>query len=154
MAKGIDNPALDRTLPPREGESWFDGRESLDRPEGWPTIHQHRGEDGSVLGTWLLWPGDPVPDYPRKAVAVGEGPAAGKRGVRVPMLIGAGAGFLASGALYGLAGASSSAYHDEATSAQDLDKLRKATNSRYWASVGLAGASTVTTIGAFAIAEW
>lgn len=157
VAKSIDDPLLDRTLQPRDGTSWFDGRESLDRPAGWPTIHQHRAEDGTVLGTWLLWPGDPVPDYPRKAVndKTAKEELRERPGARLPMLVGAGAGFATSAVLYGLAASSSSAYHSgEARTADELDQLRKATNGRYWASVGVAGASTVTTVGAFAVAEW
>ncbi len=157
VAKGIDNPALERTLMPKEGTSWFDGRETLDRPLDWPAIHQHVADDGSVQGTWLLWPGDTVPDYPRRAVndktARTEDPT--KRGARAPMLIGAGAGYVVSGLLYGLAASSNAKYHDPQTqSVDDLDKYRKATNGRYWASIGFAGASTVTTVGAFAAARW
>ncbi len=157
VAKGIDNPALERTLQPKDGTSWFDGRESLDRPLAWPTIHQHVSDEGAVLGTWLVGPGDSVPDYPRKAVngSTTSGGAVAKRGIRAPMLIGAGAGYLASGLLYGLAAQSSGQYRSgDTTSVDELDKLRKSTNGRYWASVGLAGASTVTTVGAFAVAKW
>lgn len=156
VALSTENPALERTLPPKEGQSAFDGRQGLDRPTGWPTVHQHLAEDGAVMGTWLLWPDDATPDYPRKAVAGRTGKEdVDKRGARLPMLVGAGTGFLASGVLYGLAAQSSSAYHsDEVRPVDEMDKLRNATNTRYWASVGLAGASTVTTVGAFAVARW
>ena len=72
------------------------------------------------------------------------------------MLLGAAGGFAASGVMYGLAASSSAAYRstDGTQDADGLDKLRSATNTRYWTSVGLVGASTATTIGAFAVARW
>lgn len=156
VARGIDNPPLERTLTPKEGTSWYDGRESLDRPEAWPTVHQHVADDGAILGTWMLWPGDEVPDYARRPVneKTAKLDEPDKRGARLPMLVGAGAGYLASGLLYGLAVQADGAYRGDDVTVDDLDRLRRSTNTRYWASVGLAGASTVTTVGAFAVARW
>ena len=145
------------TLAPKDGSSSYDGREGLARPTSVPTLHQHLGDDGSVLGTWLLNPGDPLPDYPRVSPSVAATPSGEiqRRGARLPMLLGAAGGFAASGVMYGLAASASGSYRSgEVTSIDELDRLRGTTNSAYWASVGLVGASTVTTIGAFAVARW
>jgi len=152
----LGEPDLEVTLPPIEGQSMFDGRESLKRPTKWPTIHQHLSDDGGVLGTWFLSPSDPLPDYPRKnKPAPIDDEGGDKAGLRTPLLIGAGSGFVVSGVLYALAGASSKNYHgDDQRTVDEMDQLRRATNTRFWASMGFAGASTATTVSAFAVARW
>jgi len=152
VASPLDDPKIEATLPPKEGASWFDGRESLDRPTAWPTLHQHLSGEGTVLGTWLLWPDDAVPEYPRRVNAPAGDDA---RGIRTPLLVGAAGGYVLAGLLYGLAGASNATYHSGTVlDPAELDRLQRATNTRYWGAVGFAGASTATTIGGFAFARW
>lgn len=155
-ARPLDSSDVTPILPPVKANSTFDGRETLDRPAAVPTIHQLLSEDSAVLGTWLLNPDDPLPDYPRRAAMASSGSTTEtRRGARLPMLAGAAGGFAVSGLLYGLAAAADGTYHNgDVSSVAELEKLRSATNRRYWASVGLASASTVTTVGALAIAKW
>ena len=158
-ARAVNTQDVTATLAPVDGSSHFDGRETLDRPNGLPTLHQHLDAEGAVAGTWLLAPDAPLPDYPRVA-PVTEGAIMAdtdgtQRGARMPMLIAAGSGFVLSGLAYGLAAsASGNYYNDPGATSDDLNRYRNATNQRYWASVGLAGASTLTTVGAFAVARW
>ncbi len=155
VAADLGDPALETTLPPVEGASMFDGRESLDRPTKWPTVHQHLSDDGAVLGTWWLQPADAIPDYPRKNKPAPVEDDRERKGIRTPLLIGAAGGFATSGVLYALAGSSSKNYHNGGQmTVDDMDQLRRATNGRFWASMGFAGASTVTTVSAFAVARW
>lgn len=53
----------ERSPRPKEGNLRFDGRQTLERPITFATIFQHIDDNGMVLETVYLWPGEPLPSY-------------------------------------------------------------------------------------------
>ncbi len=75
---------------PESGRIQLDGARSLERPDDLPVIAQYFGDDGAVVWSAMLSPGEPVLEYPLKTE-------------RSWKLLAAGGGVALSGALYGSA---------------------------------------------------
>jgi hypothetical protein len=78
---------------PLDGEIWFDGRPSLERPAAWPTVLQRVDGAGAVVETAYLWPADPLPSWPVPVVE----PPRERRGPRVGGLAVGGLGLAVAG---------------------------------------------------------
>lgn len=64
-------------VPPASGELLLNGAADLTYRDGLPWLLQHVDASGSVIGTWLVHPGSPVPPYPALGMEpLDEAPAA------------------------------------------------------------------------------
>lgn len=115
----------------REGALWFDGRPSRWRPEGEAVLFQQVAGDHAA-GTALLFPSDPLPDYPRVPPA------------RRPLHAVALGTALGSVGTFVLASAVASGFDAPGQSAEQLRATRARTNGLVVAS-GLLGATAVST---------
>lgn len=84
--------------PAHRGVLLVDGTASIERPTARPLVLQHLDPEGAVIGTWLLRPGEPLPEEPWHDPT---------RRVRLGLDIGA--GVAAAGALIALGGAAQAA---------------------------------------------
>ncbi|MFH1464000.1 MAG: hypothetical protein ABIO70_06425 [Pseudomonadota bacterium] len=135
----VDNPALEVVPAPQRGHLAFDGREGLQRPASWPTVVQLFDEQGAVLASAWLWPGEPLPTYaPRPEAEPLVAPPAPHR-PPLALLAGAGASAVASVTLLALSRHAAATWADPATHGQeDLDRLRGQANGLLLASGGAA----------------
>ena len=163
-------------VPAVAGSLRLDGRDLQARPTDRPVIYQLFDEKGGVVTTFCLQPSDPLPALPAPlAVAPvvlpppppaatataaaplptgSVAPVAGHSGPNKPLLYGAIGGLVASGVLYGIAGAEQAAYNDldpiESNRGQFEDLY--ATNHGLILSAGVtAGLSVVAGVCSFAV---
>ena len=129
---------------PAEGRLQFDGSPSLLRPSAWPTVAVLVGPAGAAMHSAYLSPGEPIFSY---TVAI---PAPDRR-VNAPLAVGAGAGLVCSGLLYGLARASHEAFYDPSTPDADLPDLQARTNHLFYSSVGAAALGVGAGVGALTL---
>jgi hypothetical protein len=134
---------------PAQGSFLFDGRRTLDRPYTRVSLLQ-QVEDDEVLGTWYLWPKDPMPDY---AVWTPDTAKASKGfGVSKVLLIGAGAAAVIAGGTYAAAGANRSTYLDAPV--EHKDALRSRTNALVVTSAGVGVVAAGLGATAVVMGQW
>lgn len=151
-----DNPVLDAyaafdvntattvtVASPASGTLRIDGQPTRERQADVPVLLQWLEVDGAVGLSAYLWPGDPLPAYPLPITQV-EDDAPSTPKLRQRLLIGAGAGVLATGGLYAANVAVHQAYVDPQTPTPRLDGLRRTNNALVVAS----GVSLGLTLGA------
>ncbi len=129
-------PPVEAVPPPAEGAIAFDGREA-GRPLGVATLFQHLDDGDSALATTYLQPGDPLPPYePRPPEA---------RGAPAPLLVASASAAALSLGLYTAAVLSEQRFKDPSrvpdATASDLIRMRRTTNTLFFASLGVGGAA-------------
>ena len=128
---------------PAAGRLLFDGTETNQRPQAWPTIVQLEDDAGVLTDTAWVRPKEALPVY--RVSPFDEGGKARKpvKGA----LLGTGAvATIGAGFLYGLAAASAASFdqdHPDWTS-EDLSRQRTKTNSLVFASAATGGVAVVT----------
>ncbi len=137
----LDDRPTDRVRAPTEGYLMFDGERTVERPLTWPVVVQIYGDDGAVVDSAYLLPGEALPRY---AGSSGFDPAT----LRIPLAIAAGASAVSAGVLYGLASASHGRYLDaeDPVPYADLAPLRSRTNNLVVASGISAAVSASATV--------
>ena len=135
---------------PASGHLEFDGRETLERPELWPTLAAYVAEDGDPRASGYLWPADAMLSYSTSKAEnrVAAGP---KKGPNLPLAITAAASLVASGTCYAIAKGSYDAYYDDASRPEDL---RVQTNTLFVVSVSAAVVGLGTGAGAVIAGSW
>jgi hypothetical protein len=144
---------------PADGQIEVDGRPGAGLPRTRPSVAQWVRADGSVPESAYLRPGDALFDYPAGPSSPGTeapAPVQAKRPapVSVPMAIGAGVLLAAAGGSYALAAGARSDYLGDDARLDDLDPLRRRTNSMFIGSVGLGSAGVALGLGAVVVGKW
>jgi len=117
---------------PNAGSLRFDGREALQRPDGWPTTVQLVSDEGSVTWTAYLQPGEILPTYDARALPKNKPEGSGPN----MAMLGGGAGSLVlSGVFVGLAAGARSNFADVTTPYENVDDLARKANTMSTASV-------------------
>lgn len=146
-AESIERPAI--------GQFLFDGRSGLERPMSRVSLLQHTDGD-AVLGTWYLWPADPMPSYdifvPEPDAPIKPARTKKSIGASTGLLIGAGALAVAAGGTYAAAGVSRGTYADAAI--EHKSALRSRTNSLTLASAGIGAAALGVGATAVIVGKW
>lgn len=125
-------------LPPRQGELYFDGRPTRERPTELPTLFQLIDESGRAAQTHYLLPGQPIPSYPELTQA---------HRLRRPTLK-ASAGLLAAGAALAIGAAATERQFQMAERSQDnVGELEGLVRTTRGLAIG-AGAATALGLGA------
>lgn len=148
---------------PAEGNLVFDGRRSLERPLRRLTLLQKLTPNEDLEGSWVLWPGDPMPSYTVASAStetpepIAPPPPApsqkqAKKGPNLPLLLGAGAALALAGGTYAFAGASRSQY--DKAHVDHLDTLKGRTNALVLTSAGLGVVGVGLGVGAVATGKW
>jgi hypothetical protein len=156
---------LDAVPEPAEGALSFDGRDTGNRrPVTYPTIAQYTDAAGAVIQTAYLMPGAQMIEYPVRTLPVTNvipdepvAPVKGK-GINIPLLGGAGALAIASGAMWTVAGMSHARYWDTEDPITDVDELasvRGTTNAMMIGALGAAGGAVGLGVGSVVVsARW
>lgn len=121
-----------------KGTLLVDGTASVERPTARPLVLQHLDPEGAVVGTWLLRPGDPLPEAPWHDPT---------RKLRLGLDVGA--GLAAAGALVALGtAAQAAAIHNDPTrrelSIPELQTWRDRSHSRATVAAALGGVALVS----------
>jgi hypothetical protein len=147
---------------PTSGKIQFDGQAAGQRSTRFPHVYQYFDAAGSVQDTRYVFPEERLPSYPGAVVlsvepvasTVGPIPKSGA----VPhkgLLIGAGVGALTAVVLYGAASSNNNAYNSvDVDDEEELNRLRRSTNSKVIASASLATVSVGLGASAFLVARW
>ena len=136
---------------PAEGRLHFDGRPTVARPSGWPTLLQIYDAQGAVKQTEYLLPSDPMPAYP-VPIEVPPPPPPPPRPARVPLLAAAGTAVIATGAMSIAGLATTARYNDLSTPDERLPTLRRRSNALAWAAGG--GLVVSVALGAAVVVTW
>lgn len=141
-------PQTQRLPAPQDAVLCIDGVVTLDRPANLPTLVQLVGDDGAVVWTLLVEPGQALPEYAIDLLPDPEPP----KGKPVGLVLGAAGSAMLAGALWGFAEASERSFQDDNTPYEDLGGLRKQTNGLL---VGSAAAGlTAVGLGVYAVFRW
>jgi len=145
-------------LPPTAAVVRIDGRVADARPTAWPALVQAFGVDGAVLGSWYLWPGDPLPalppplplaaTLPETSTSMADLPAPKRTGPRWGWLGVAAVGAGGAGVMYGVAAKTAQAYRSDETNPELRERLRQRSNGLLIAS----GAAGLVAVGGTTIA--
>lgn len=119
----------------------FDGVETRERPTFRPTLFQLVAADGRAATAWVA-PGEALPPYRLRG-----------QGLRTPLLVAAGAGAVASGALLASAWAAEGEMR-AAPSRAEAERARDMVNALSIASGGAGGVAVALGTGAFLFARW
>lgn len=157
----LDNGTFDPVPPPATGTLRFDGLEGSRRPTGWPTLVQLLDAQGRPLSTAYLFPGEAMPAYdagkPAVTAVAGPEPAGrSRRGAGLALVGATAASGLASGLLYGLAGANAADFERDhpAWDRADLVGQRARTNDLVAASGALAAVAAGCALTATFVVRW
>lgn len=156
---------------PARAVGWFesDGVHTTTVPTERAALVQELDADGAVLETRYIWPGDPLgtwsamptaaPGVPAKVPRAKATPRAKAGKARVPLLISAGAGAIATGVLYGFARDRFEAFYGPGYAApytedevRELEDLRDLTNGLTIGTIA-AGVATVG-LGVGVVVAW
>lgn len=150
----LDGGRYEKVAPPAEGRISFDGLPTRMRPRDWPTVVQIFDASGGVRTTRWVRPGDAVPRYEASDGVLVEERLRSSRATdaRVPLLVGAGAGLVASGVLWAMAADAHADYAD-GTDWADMDRDRVRGNRLGAAAIGVSAASAATVAIAFGV-DW
>lgn len=134
---------------PQTGSLYFDGRQGLERPAAWPTLFQRLDGDGSLVATAVLWPEDPLPEYPVAPETAGKkqrsGLSAGTIGWLAESLVATGVGV----AMYSTAsGAWADARCQGGAASQSAADLCNSVRTRYLWGAALMGVGGAGLVGA------
>lgn len=149
--------AADPVLPPAQGHLEFDGQETLSRSRAWPTLAVLLDPSGAASQSAYLNPADPLFSYAVSAGALAvntTGPSPRRHGASLPLIVGAGVGALAAGALYGAAAVSHASFFDPATPDAEIPGLQTRTNTLFYSSVGTGVLAVGAGVGAFVMGRW
>ncbi len=153
----IDTGASAAVPVPATGSLLFDSRSGGERPQHWPTLVQLLDGDGAVAQTAYLWPDDPMIAYEASALAPLPDPdpqpkPKDRRSLGAPLLGGAIAAGVASGALYGISASNKAKWRDPTTPNAEIETLQGSINSTAAGSVG-AGVLALG-LGVTAVVVW
>lgn len=149
----------ERVAAPGSGTLRFDGRESLDRVVGWPTILQRLDDGGGVAQTLYLWPGEsPAWLQPAPVVSLARAPQRSEEQLRrwsaAGMLTAATISGVTSALLYRTARIEAGEYWDPATPDGDLDELRARVNTHQGLALGVGILGLGAGVGAALVFRW
>ena len=162
---------------PARSVGWFeaDGVNVTTVPTERAVVVQEFDSDGAVVETRYIWPGDPLGTWtalptappkvatkvtrPKDTARTTPGPKAGKSKARVPLLISAGVGAVATGVLYGVARDRYETFYGPDYAApytddevKELEDLRNLTNGLTIGTI-VAGAATIG-LGVGVVVAW
>ena len=136
----------------------LDGRVATARPTAWPTLIQIYAEDGAVLQSAYLWPGDPLPELPRASVqpAAAPLPAAppGRAGPSWGLLGAAGVAGAGAVVLSSVWIQTAQAAGSDATNPVARDTLAGRANALGVGTLALGGLAVGAGVGAFFVVSW
>lgn len=145
-------------LPPTAAVVRIDGRVADARPGAWPALVQAFGVDGAVLGSWYLWPQDPLPALPAPLPLASTLPLVTddmatlpepkRTGPRWGWLGVAAVGAGGAGVMYGVAAATAKYYRSDDINPELRDQERRRVNGLLIAS----GAAGLVAVGGTTIA--
>ena len=140
---------------PVRGRLLFDGRQTTERPDAWPSLVQVVDGDGAVAHTAYLFPEEPLPPYEAKPLPTEPPMATGGRGPKPAFLVSAGGAAVAAGALYGAAALTNASFQEDHPDWTNDDLVAaQRRNNAFLVASGTAAGVAVASLGVAFVGSW